>query len=741
MMMSDYNVTWDSPSNDSSGSMPLGNGDIGLNAWVEPNGDLLFYISKTDAWSEIARLLKVGRVRVRFTAADSQAALPLAPFRQTLDLARGLVAIQMGDIDVEVWVDANHPVIHVRAASPQPVSAEVSLEAWRTGLREIAGDELNSAYSLLGAPHPVFESGDILLATSGGEGGDCIAWCHRNPTSIWPESLALQGLAGFIPHGADPLLHRTFGGLIEGDGMAAVDERRLKSVQPQPEQRISVHVLTEQTATAEVWLDHLQAQRGRTNAVDWAQRRSAHEAWWRAFWGRSWIRPSGNAEAETVGQAYALQRFIAACAGRGAVPIKFNGSLFTVDAGGVIRPGQPPLPYDADFRMWGGPYWFQNTRLAYWPMPAAGDFDLMQPLFRMYLDALPLAQARTRLYFGHDGACFPETMEFWGAYANTNYGWDRAGKPVSHCDNTYIRHYWSGALELLALMLDAFDYTQDARFAQTALLPMASAVLAFYDQHYARDASGKLRFEPAQSLETWQDVVNPLPEIAGLQWVLDRIIALAEREAQDHPAEAARLSGEWRRLRAEVPDLPMSNEAGERALAAAEHIRAERANVENPELYAVFPYRLYGAGKPDLELGRATFARRLFRHNMGWCQDSIQAAYLGLAAEAKDMLVQRFSRRHEGSRFPAFWGPNFDWVPDQDHGSGGMITLQAMLLQADAGRILLFPAWPRDWDVEFKLRAPMSTTVAGALRRGELVDLSVEPESRRKDIVLCEPQG
>ena len=45
-----YNVIWNSPSNNSSGSMPIGNGDIGMNLWVEANGDLVFYISKTDAW-------------------------------------------------------------------------------------------------------------------------------------------------------------------------------------------------------------------------------------------------------------------------------------------------------------------------------------------------------------------------------------------------------------------------------------------------------------------------------------------------------------------------------------------------------------------------------------------------------------------------------------------------------------------------------------------------------------------
>ncbi|MEI8139935.1 MAG: DUF5703 domain-containing protein [bacterium] len=42
----DYNVVWHTPSRDSSGSMPLGNGDVALNVWVEEGGDLLFYIAK-----------------------------------------------------------------------------------------------------------------------------------------------------------------------------------------------------------------------------------------------------------------------------------------------------------------------------------------------------------------------------------------------------------------------------------------------------------------------------------------------------------------------------------------------------------------------------------------------------------------------------------------------------------------------------------------------------------------------
>ena len=85
-----YNVVWNSPSENSHGSMPLGNGDIGINAWVEKNGDLVFYISKTDAWDENARLCKIGRVRVKFDP-------PLAvkdSYRQELKLRDGVIAIK-----------------------------------------------------------------------------------------------------------------------------------------------------------------------------------------------------------------------------------------------------------------------------------------------------------------------------------------------------------------------------------------------------------------------------------------------------------------------------------------------------------------------------------------------------------------------------------------------------------------------------------------------------------------------
>jgi hypothetical protein len=134
-------------------------------------------------------------------------------------------------------------------------------------------------------------------------------------------------------------------------------------------------------------------------------------------------------------------------------------------------------------------------------------------------------------------------------------------------------------------------------------------------------------------------------------------------------------------------------------------------------------------------------AGRRIKQTGGWRQDAIQAAMLGLTDEARRGVTKNATRQclirepvHE-ARFPAFWGPNFDWTPDQCQGSVTMIALQRMLMQCDRREIRLLPAWPKEWTVSFKLHAPYHTTVEGRVENGKVLDLKVTPESRRKDIV------
>ena len=150
-----YNVAWDSPSADCHGSMPLGNGDIGANVWAQADGTLHLLISKTDAWDDNARLVKVGEVVVRFDPAAFA-----GPFKQELDLKTGSIVIQD---KIRVWVDARAPV--VRVTTDLPATASVAL--WRTNRHEIASFECSDVLLNRGKPGqkegPMFVEPDTLL--------------------------------------------------------------------------------------------------------------------------------------------------------------------------------------------------------------------------------------------------------------------------------------------------------------------------------------------------------------------------------------------------------------------------------------------------------------------------------------------------------------------------------------------------------------------------------------------------
>lgn len=717
-----YVVSWDSPSDGPSGSMPLGNGAYGINLWVEPNGDICFYVSGSGAWSGNARLLKLGRVRLQL---DPAPFVKDSVFTQVLDTRTGVVAITFGEGNeatrVEVWVDANYPAVRVQMRSGLPRVMRAAAETWRTAARELLPEERVSAYGLAESDKAIVEGPDTYA-----EGGsDVVILYHRNENSIWPDTLRHQGMESWLTQGQDPLLHRTFGMRLSGTGFAGATGHALTSPGTQA-CVLNIHLHTAQTESADAWLQAIKGvAAGDSRPYDLAVKE--HAEWWKAFQERSWIRLEGR-DVGHINRGYALQRYMTACAGRGEYPIKFNGSLFTVDA---EEKGQR---LDADYRRWGGPYWFQNTRLIYWPMLAAGDTEMLLPLFDMYRNMLPFAEARTKVYFGHDGVFFPETLYFWGAYANDNYGYVREGLPVGVTENRYIRYYYDGALELLLLMLSSHAYTGQDAVLTDYVFPLAEPVLRFYFEHYALDEGGKLRVYPSQALETYQDAANPMPVVAGLRSVLERLIALPDTLTS---AEQRLQWQAWLKL---VPELPTRKDGGEVLLAAAEEILEKPGNVENPELYAVFPYRRFGVGKADLDLARRTFAARRIKGNTGWNQDETQAALLGLAEEAQRGLDDRLRRKHEGSRFPAFWGPNYDWIPDQDHGGNAMMALQTMLLQADGDQLYLFPAWPKEWNVSFKLHAPGNTTVTGVYRDGNVVELSVDPETRRGQLTVMTPQ-
>ena len=206
-------------------------------------------------------------------------------------------------------------------------------------------------------------------------------------------------------------------------------------------------------------------------------------------------------------------------------------------------------------------------------------------------------------------------------------------------------------------------------------------------------------------------------------------------------------------LRQLIPPLPQGprpyppNPTAEDVYLPGLRVPPTATNAENVELHAVFPFRLTHFGDAsvmNLTTAKRTFARRPFvcHANSIWCEDGNVAALLGLADEAAADVLRAVSSSliHQadhlpGWRFPSWRAGGGDTAPSMMPQSILRQTLHSMLLQhTEAGEILLFPAWPADWDVAFKLHAPQGTIVSARCVNGSVSELIVTPAHRFTDV-------
>jgi len=723
-----YNVFWSTPSVDSSGSLPLGNGRLALNVWLEPSGDLCFYLATGDAWGEFGQLYKLGKLRVRVTDINGNNPFAEGLICWGLDLASACVLLESSRATLRVWADANHPCTQVLCTPKTdgaPLQATVSVERWRRSRRVLGKEEMHHFHD--GAPYEVFHGSDRFCETTDAS----IGWFHHNESSCWKSNLEQQGLLDWAESSGetDPLLYRTFGGIVRGAGWRKANDSTLLHPPTSQPFGVTVSHLTLCPSSPKAWT----AEALKTSAVcpdagDDAAWKS-HCGWWTDFWSRSYIHLDGDEAARKVSRGYALQRFLNACAGRGDYPIKFNGSLFTADWG---LPGENLGP---DYRRWGPGYWHQNTRLPYWAMLASGDFEMMRAYFEHYRRILPLSRERCRKFRGHDGAFFLETMTFWGTYLEGDYGWPHEreeGLPPHLSQNQYIRLHNSSGLEVVHHALLYFQYTGDIDFVRDTLLPLAEAVMDYYDTGFPR-RDGNLHITPAQVIEQWWEAENPLPELAGLHACLTELLTLPEALV-----DAAR-AAQWHRLLGELPPVPEGDTEQGRKFLPAERWGGRPRNVENPELYAVFPYHLCSHATDNRQTGVTTFKTRAHTHDVGWAQDGMQAALLGLGIEARNSVTKRLIISSAYARFPGFWGPGFDWLPDQDQGGSAAHALQLMILQHHGGTTHILPAWPEEWSVTARFVIPGGKTVDVRYSPGKAPELG--GVTARDRVVVHAPQA
>ena len=682
---------WTSQSQNSAGSMPCGGHDVGMNVWVE-NGDILFYISKSGMLDENNTLLKAGRFRLHL----GNGVFRGKEFEQRLCLNDGAIYIKGKGIDVRLWADVYQPKVFVEINSTQKTDATLSYESWRYKDRPVTKAECQQGSYKWNIPADCTTFADSIKAAE-----SSIAFWHKNRDyTVFDYTVKREGLDPIKSELYNPIGGLKFGGTMTMSGFkfngtstgtyASTDYKAWNYTAKGIKQTaVGIDLYSGETNNA-----YLSAKKSKLQSAKW----------WHDFWQRSYIIADG--EAAKMVRNYELFRYMLGCNAYSEYPTKFNGSLFTFDPVYV----DPKCPFSPDYRKWGGgTMTAQNQRLVYWPMLKSGDWDMMAAQFDTYLRMLPNATRRTKFYWGHDGASFSEQIENCGLPNPTEYGKHKPGDDMGMERNAWLEYQWDTALEFCSMILQAHKY---CGMDITKYEPLIEQSLVFFDEHYQYiakklgvkplNADGKLMLYPSSGCETYKMAYNPSSVIAALKTVTEQWGEYKE-------------GGLGLEFGSRIPDIPLRTINGDTCIAPA-IVWARIQNIETPQLYPVFPWRVYGMGRDNLKIGRNTYLKDPHAVEMhsskGWKQDNIWAACLGLTDEAFRLNKEKLE---DGPyRFPAFWDPGYDWAPDCNKGGAAMIGLQEMLLQEKPnGEVILFPAWPKNIKVKFRLKATGGRTIEG----------------------------
>lgn len=779
-----YDIEWTKPSENVFGNMPVGAGDMACNVWVErKTGDLMFYIQRSGSFTEIGEHIKLGRVRV---ALEPNPLKDGKDFSQRLILKDGYIAFNVNgsgvNAQINLWVDQFTHSVNVTVDADQPVSWTAAYENWRTeDKRLVEKSELIEkgristcrfgSFSYVHAPF------DVIKRKDEGFGFDknSVLFYHRNPAETMSPNYGIkqQGLEPYKTQLTNVIKNRTMGGRLfaenaveagTGAGKYISTEYKsliLKSNVPAKHHHIFVATHVAQRADSTEWVAELDASC--KEVLKTKGNFGKNKAWWHQFWERSYIviNPD-NKDVDSPlwqsGRNYNLMRYVFGGNAYGEFPTKFNGGNITFDD----SPG-----YDPDWRRWGGDFFTaQNQRLLYWPMLKAGDADMMSPQFDLYMKALPGAMLRVRDAFGHGGAAFSENVDASGIHIPFCYGWTNApgnkyerGEEIPFCDprvrgcvgprapvekgvmiSPSVSYYHTLQLEFVYMILERYRYTGES---VEQYMPFIRESLKFYDEHYQirkknrdgkpLDENGKLVIYPSQACEAIKGVKNPVDVVSGLR------ACLISLQKMDVPYISAEDKSYYRDFLNRVPGFPWGELEGQRVMSTAENKPPVNwTTSEAPQWYPLFPYNRFNLLDDEIEAFRTTWKldRSMRRGPMGWSQIGIFLARMGLVDEGFELLTGKL-KDETRRRFPTYWGPNYDGIPDHNHGGAGMIGLQEMLMQCFEDKILILPCWDPKVDVDFKLHAPKQTVVEVSFKNGKIQRLDVMPKERKLDVIVA----
>ncbi len=229
---------------------------------------------------------------------------------------------------------------------------------------------------------------------------------------------------------------------------------------------------------------------------------------------------------------------------RGALPPKWNGSLFSVEG---------------DERQWGSQFWIWTTETSYFPLYAADAIDLTDTFFNMYRRQLPAAEQAAKQRWGAGGAYYPETTPFSGPvllpketadefrnyflgktkyeslskrtrelcwFDSSLYVVVRPGNPQAPF--TWISHLASSGNELAMQAWWRYRYTGDKQWLRSHAYPMLRGVAEFYRHLLREGEDGRLHLDGTNQHEAFWGVNDGQVDLAAIRGTTPLAVRAAE---------------------------------------------------------------------------------------------------------------------------------------------------------------------------------------------------------------------
>ena len=498
----------------------------------------------------------------------------------------------------------------------------------------------------------------------------------------------------------------------------------------------------------------------------------SNRLWWKYFWEKSYVQlDSKDGVANIIEKNYTYYVYVMASSSRGLFPPKFNGMLWST--GG-------------DVRKWGNLFWGANQSCLYNALQQANRDELMAPMFNMYSAMRNSCEIAAQQQWGSKGIFIPETVAFDGMtalpdsiasemrdlyllrkpwsertqtfidYTSTKMpfqsrwnwkkdeGW-REGRWMTSDKGAgafgHVTHIFSRGAKIAYQYWLKYEYTQDKEWLVKEAYPMLKGVAEFYRNfpHLKKEEDGKYHIRHINDNESILDGHNTVEEISAMMGIFP--VAIKASEILNVDSDLRQL---WKEVLNNLSPLPLSN--------------LNSATLPDTWIRSLPPFtRGEGNSLPDantlpvwffdlctLESDAATrkTANATFNAYFPKGIDAttpinvlsklpIAGSQLGHTASTKHLILNQIETTE------------IDVMPNRmDLREGDQATsvqrlgraadaLQNALCQSVPSRpgqetvIRIFPAWPTEWDAQFKLLCRGGFLVSASMQNGiiEAVDI------------------